>query len=169
MTQTSAQLKYLRVAPRKVRFVADVIRRLHVGEAEAQLMRLPNKPAEHILKLLRSAIANAIQQKMNVKKLFVKEIFVNEGPKLKRWMPRMGGRPAEIQKKMSHITLILSESDLVSSRDFIIPKKEKKIEKKSDTNKKIKNIKKKEKETKKELKSEEKKSSSRKLFQRKSV
>ncbi len=130
MAEAIAKLRYLHVAPRKVRSVADLIRKLPVGEAEAQLMLHPRRPATHILKLLRSAKANATQKKMDVRKLYVSEIRVDEGPKLKRYNPRARGSMAEIQKKMSHITLVLSESEAPRGREFIMPKKEKKAVKK---------------------------------------
>lgn len=169
MTNATAQLKYLRVAPRKVRFVADLIRRAPVSEAEAQLMLLPRKSAEHLLKLLRSAIANAKQAKLDVRKLYVKEIRVDEGPKLKRFMPRMGGRAAEIQKKMSHITLVLAEADRVLGREFIIAPKVKKQKKEHPTRAKKAGTPKREKEEQKETKREGGKGATRKFFQRKSV
>lgn len=132
MTEAKAKLKYLRVAPRKVRLVVDMIRQLHVSEAEAELSLLRKKASGHVLKLLHSAIANAKQKKMDTQKLFIKEIFVDEGPKLKRYMPRMGGRVGEIQKKMSHITMVLEETEKVHGRDFIFPIKEKKISKEKE-------------------------------------
>jgi large subunit ribosomal protein L22 len=102
MKQATAHLKYLRVAPRKVRFVADLIRKAPVTEAEAQLMLLPQRSSEHLLKLLRSAVANARVLKLDPAKLFVSSITVDEGPRLKRLSPRARGSAYIIQKKMSH-------------------------------------------------------------------
>jgi large subunit ribosomal protein L22 len=172
MDQAIAQLRYLRVAPRKVRLVAGLIRRMPVSEAEAQLMLSPQKSAEHILKLLRSAIANARQGKMDIKKLYVKEIRVNEGPKLKRWAPRARGSMNEIQKKMSHVTLVLGELEVAKGRDFLVPprtKKERAVEKK----KAEKTAKKQKKEIVKEEKEmkpvKEKAAEKKRVFRRKSV
>lgn len=134
--EAKAHLKYLRITPRKVRFVADLIRRLPISEAEAQLMLNTRRGAGHVLKLLRSAKANALQKKMDAKKLYVSEIRVDEGPKLKRYNPRARGSVAEIQKKMSHVTIVLSESERAKGREFILPKKEKKSEKKKKDDKK---------------------------------
>lgn len=172
MNQAIAQLRYLRIAPRKVRLVADLIRRMPVSEAEAQLMLHPRKGAEHLLKLLRSAIANARQGKMNVRKLYVKEIRVNEGPKLKRWSMRARGSAYEIQKKMSHITLVLGEMETEQGRDFLVPprtKKERTVEKKKaekQAKKEKKTIAKEEKEA-KPIK--EKGGEKKRMFRRKSV
>jgi len=104
-----ATLKYTRIAPRKVRFVADMIRGLPVREAEAQLLFSARRPSDPILKLLQSAIANAKDREMNVENLVIRSIMVNEGPRLKRWMPRARGAVSPIHKKMSHVTIILAE------------------------------------------------------------
>lgn len=104
-----AKLKYLHMAPRKVRLVANSIKGKHVIEAEAQLAYAPQRAAKPLLKLLRSAANNASNKKLDKNKLFVKSITVDEGPMLKRWLPRAMGRATPIQKKMSHITLVLEE------------------------------------------------------------
>lgn len=121
-----AQLNYLRMAPRKVRLVANLIKGLPVGEAEALLSLHPRKPAEPLTKLLRGAIANAKNnQQLDSNRLFVKEIRVDQGPMLKRFIPRAMGRATPIQKKSSHITLILAESEQLKEPRFRITKKEK--------------------------------------------
>jgi len=107
--EIKAHLRYLRIAPRKVRLVADLIRGKGVVEAQAILNFTTKKAALPLLKLLKSAIANAkhnfqIQEESN---LYISKITVDEGPKYKRWMPRARGQVSEIQKKTSHITLIL--------------------------------------------------------------
>lgn len=122
-TQT-AKLNYLRIAPRKVRLVANVIKGMSVNDAEAQLLLNPKRASESVLKLLRSAIANAKNQKMASEKMFVKEIMVNQGPMLKRWMPRAQGRATPIQKKGSHITIVLAESEKIKEPKFKIAKTE---------------------------------------------
>lgn len=122
----TAALNYLRVAPRKVRAVADLIRGLSVGEAEAQLMLSPRRPAQPLLKLLRSAVANAKNNKqLPSDRLMIEEIRVDQGPMLKRFMPRARGSASMIQKKMSHITLVLAETKQPLAERFTITVKKK--------------------------------------------
>jgi len=103
-------LRYLRITPRKVRLVADLIRGKDVKEAKNILTFCRKKAALPLLKLLNSAIANAKHNfKIEENNLFISEIFVNEGPKLKRIFPRARGRADIIQKKMSHISVFLEE------------------------------------------------------------
>ena len=98
-TQT-AQLNHLHMAPRKVRLVAHFIKGLSVNEAEAQLLNNSKRASVPILKLLRSAIANAKNTKqLSADNLIIKEITVNQGPMLKRWMPRAQGRATMIPAK----------------------------------------------------------------------
>ncbi len=109
---TKAQLNYLHIAPRKARLVADSIKGKHIIEAESILVYLPNRAAKPILKLLRSAIANATNNsKLNKEKLVISSITVDEGPMLKRWLPRAMGRATPIHKKTSHIKIILEEKE----------------------------------------------------------
>lgn len=105
MFKAKAQLNYLRISPRKVRQAADLIRGLSVVEAEQQLRFCAKRPAEPILKLLKSAIANA----HNAPNLYVLEIRVNPGPTLKRWRARARGMAAMIRKRTSHIIIILEQ------------------------------------------------------------
>ena len=124
-TQT-AQLNYLRIAPRKARLVANSIKGLAVSEAEARLTISPQRAAEPILKLLRSAVSNSKHnQGIETGNLFVKEIRVDEGPTLKRFMPRAMGRATPIHKKSSHISLILEESEKLKAPRFKVVKREK--------------------------------------------
>ncbi len=127
MKQQQATVRYLRMAPRKVRLVADLIRGLSASEAEAQLMVQRRRAAQPILKLLRSAMANAKNnQQEEARHWLVKDITVDQGPMLKRMLPRARGSASEIQKKMSHISLTLVEVEGTKSRDFtIVPKKKK--------------------------------------------
>lgn len=105
-----AKLSYLRIAPRKVRLVADLIRGKSVEEAETILNFTTKKAAFPIFKLLRSAIANAKNNfQLDPANLYIFRITVDEGPKYKRWQARARGQAAEIQKKTSHITLVLDE------------------------------------------------------------
>lgn len=104
------KLKHLRIAPRKTRLVADMIRGKKISDAKVILKFTVNRPTKPILKLLNSAIATAKNDfSLEELNLFVSEIKVDEGAKLKRWMPRARGMATEIQKKTSHITLVLDE------------------------------------------------------------
>jgi large subunit ribosomal protein L22 len=108
--KVTAHLRYLRIAPRKVRLVADLIRGKSVKEARNILNFCRKKAALPLLKLLNSAVANAKHNfKMDEEKLFISEIYVNEGPRLKRIFPRAMGRADIIQKKMSHVSIFLEE------------------------------------------------------------
>ncbi|MEK9180088.1 MAG: 50S ribosomal protein L22 [Patescibacteria group bacterium] len=121
-----AKLNYLRVAPRKVRLVTDLVKGLSVNDAEAQLMLLRKRPAPAVLKLLRSAIANAKNnQKLDSEKLYIEKLEVDQGPMLKRFLPRAKGMATPIQKKMSHITMVLSENVNPKAPRFkiVVPKK----------------------------------------------
>lgn len=120
-----AKLNYLRIAPRKTRLVAHLIKGLPVNEAEAQLLINPKRPSVAILKLLRSAVANAKNnQKLNPENLFVKEIRIDGGPMLKRFMPRAMGRASGIEKKTSHIMIVLGEAEKMKAPRFKIAKVE---------------------------------------------
>lgn len=105
-----AKLSYLRIAPRKVRLIADLIRGKSVAEAERILNFAIKRGVKDILKLLKSAVASASHDfQLEESNLYIAKITVDEGPKLKRWMPRARGSASEIQKKTSHITIILDE------------------------------------------------------------
>ena len=137
MEQQTAKLNYLRIAPRKVRSVADLIRGLSANEAEAQLLMVRRRPAASLLKLLRSAVANAKNKQINPDHLFIAEIRVDQGPMLKRILMRARGSASPIQKKMSHVTLVLGVNPKLSSR-FTVPvaaKKKAKKEPKAGTKK----------------------------------
>ncbi len=132
MKEQTATLRYLHIAPRKVRLIANTLRGLPIHEAEAQLMLRSQRASEPLLKLLRSAIANAkTNAKMNPDALVVSAIRVDQGPILKRSLPRAMGRATPIHKIMSHITITLAEKTAVSSRFTFMPspKKEKNLEK----------------------------------------
>jgi large subunit ribosomal protein L22 len=127
MTEQKAQLRYLRIAPRKTRSVADLIRGLSVNDAEAQLLVQRRRPAKALLKLLRSAVANAKNNKLNVDHLFVAEIHVDGGPMLRRSLPRARGSASPIQKKMSHVTITLRLNEKLKSKYNIVPPKKTKL------------------------------------------
>jgi len=108
--EARAVVKYVRIAPRKIRIVADNIKGLSAEKAQAQLRFTPRKGAEILLKLLNSAVANAEQTgSIDVDNLYVKRVFVDQGPTLKRWRPRAMGRATPILKRTSHVTIVLEE------------------------------------------------------------
>lgn len=104
-----ASLRNLRMSPRKVRLVIDTVRGLTVKTAETRLSFLKKGAAEPVLKLLRSAMANA-EHNFHLAKdsLYVKHIVADGGPTIKRFRPRAFGRAAEIRKRTTHVTLILA-------------------------------------------------------------
>jgi large subunit ribosomal protein L22 len=108
--EAKAVARYVRIAPRKVRLVVDLIRGKNVGEAFA-ILRHTNKAASPVVeKVLKSAIANAEHNyEMDVNNLVVSKIYVDEGPTLKRFRPRAMGRASRINKRTSHITVVVSE------------------------------------------------------------
>lgn len=108
--QAKAVAKTVRIAPRKARLVIDMIRGKDVGEALATL-RLTQRGASPVVeKLLNSAIANAEHNyEMDPENLYISEAFVNEGVTLKRFRPRAMGRASQINKRTSHITVVVSE------------------------------------------------------------
>lgn len=107
--EAKAIARYIRISPRKVRLLADLIRGKSVKEAEVQLQVSVKGCKTMLMKLLKSAIANAEGKKMDQAKLYVKSITVDGGPVLKRWRPRAFGRAASIRKGTSHVTIILEE------------------------------------------------------------
>jgi len=109
ITSAKATAKTVRTSPRKARFVIDFIRGKNVAEAIAILKFTPNKAAGIIEKVLMSAIANAENNfDLDVEDLYVSEAFVNEGPTLKRFRPRAKGSASPINKRTSHITVVVS-------------------------------------------------------------
>ena len=108
--EARAYLKHVRISPRKVKIACDLIRGKDVATAAAILMNTPKAASEHLLKLLKSAAANAENNhEMDPAKLYVSEVFVCGGPILKRVMPRAKGRAFRINKRNTHITLVLKE------------------------------------------------------------
>lgn len=109
--EVRAMLRFVRISPRKARLVADLIRGKKSEEALNILTFTKKAAARIILKVLKSAIANATQRKnIDIDKLYVKRITVDQGPMLKRYMPRAMGRATMIRRRMSHITIILDEA-----------------------------------------------------------
>ncbi len=108
--ETRAAAKYVRISPRKVRLVMDQLRGKKVEEALNLLNFAPQKSAYIVKKLISSAVANAEENtEIDVDTLFVKTIYADEGPTLKRFRPRAMGRATRIRKRTSHITVILEE------------------------------------------------------------
>ena len=109
-SRPSAKLSYARVSVQKACFVLDAIRGKNVQTALSILAYSPRYAASIIKKLLESAIANAENNNgMNVDKLYVAECYANKGPTMKRIRPRAQGRAYRIEKRMSHITVVLDE------------------------------------------------------------
>ncbi len=107
--EITARLRYLQASPQKVRLVADQIRGKDVQEATNVLQLSPKSAARPLGKLLRSAIANAENrdEQLDVGRLYVKEIFVDGGPTLKRLRPQPMGRAFRVLKRQSHVTIKL--------------------------------------------------------------
>lgn len=105
-----ATARYIRMSPRKVKAVIDLIRNKSLGEAQAILANTPRAATEPVLKVLNSAAANAENNLgMDQDSLYVAEAYANQGPTLKRFRARSHGRAARIRKRTSHITIILDE------------------------------------------------------------
>ncbi|TLN26539.1 50S ribosomal protein L22 [bacterium] len=108
--EAQAKLKALRVAPRKARLVADMVRGKPVGLALDTLKFVNRSASMPIRRLIESAVANAENNYgLNIDALFVKEIRVDEGPTQKRFRPRAQGRAFQVHKKTSHVSVVLAE------------------------------------------------------------
>ncbi|AQS57968.1 50S ribosomal protein L22 [Desulforamulus ferrireducens] len=108
--EARAIAKFIRVSPRKARMVVDLIRGKKLEEALAILRYTPNKAAEAVTKVVKSAAANAEHNyEMDKDDLVISQIFVDQGPTLKRVMPRAMGRADIIKRKTSHITVVVSD------------------------------------------------------------
>jgi len=164
--EVRAYLRYLNIAPRKTRLVANLVKGMEVEKAKAQLLFCKKRAAKPILKLINSALANARNNLGIDGTFFIKEIRVDQGPMLKRWMPRAFGRATMIQRKTSHVTLVLEV------------KEPRKIERKKEEKKEeVKEVRKEEKKEMPEIEIEKSKKpkilkslpSVKKIFRRKSV
>ena len=108
--EVKAKLRFVRVGPRKARLVADMIRGKGSEEALNILTFTKKAAAKIVIKLLKSAIANATQKKnIDVDRLYIKKITVDQGPTMKRFQPRALGRATTIRKRSSHINIVLDE------------------------------------------------------------
>ncbi len=110
MAEVSVKTRFVRIAPRKLRLVSDLVRGNMVGEAMNTLKFTNKRGAKVVYKALVSAVANAqTKGTIDVDNLYVKKITVDEGPVMKRFMPRAQGRATQIRKKMSHLNITLDE------------------------------------------------------------
>ena len=110
--EARAEIKYARISPRKVQIVLDLIRNQPVDVAMAIVQHTPKAACEYLEKLLKSAVANAENNHhMDVSRLYIAECYVCPGPILKRLRPGPHGRGFQIQKKTSHVTLVLREAE----------------------------------------------------------
>lgn len=125
-----AEQKYLLLSPRKIRPVVDVIKKLTPNKALEVLPFVKKRASEYVIKVIKSAVANASQKGIDVNDLIFKEIQIGEGPRLKRGIAVSRGRWHPIKKRMSHIKVILVTKDVVKVEEK--PKVEKKKIEKSD-------------------------------------
>ena len=115
--EARAKARYVRVTPRKARRVVDLIRGMPADQAQATLAFAPQSASDPIGKVLASAIANAGQVgRLDASSLVVSRAWVDEGPTLKRFRPRAQGRGYRINKRTSHITVIVSDEGASDSR-----------------------------------------------------
>ncbi|NOX44837.1 MAG: 50S ribosomal protein L22 [Caldiserica bacterium] len=107
-----ARARFVRISPKKARLVIDRIRGKHVDEARRILALSPKKAARIIKKVLDSAVANAVNNfEMDEDNLWVVRAYVDEGPRMRRLKPRAFGRADIIQRRMSHITIVVAEKE----------------------------------------------------------
>lgn len=108
--QVKATAKFVRLSPRKARLVVDSVRGMSVVDAEKELAVMAKKGAEPVMKLLKSAVANAEHNnKLKKENLYIAEIAANEGMTIKRYTPRAFGRATMIRKRTSHLSIVLDE------------------------------------------------------------
>lgn len=106
----TVKARYLRIAPRKLRVVADMVRGMPVSEAMVLLQFTPKRGAKMIYKLLKSGVAAAENKgTLSINDLYIKRITVDQGPALKRWLPRARGMASPIKKYLSHLVVELSD------------------------------------------------------------
>jgi large subunit ribosomal protein L22 len=107
--QATAILRYVRITPRKCNQVLGLIRGQAVEQAQNTLQFTPKNGARIVQKVLKSAVANALNEgKVRIEDLYVKEAVVGAGPTLKRWLPRAQGRATPLLKRMSHVSLTVA-------------------------------------------------------------
>jgi large subunit ribosomal protein L22 len=111
-----AHLSYLRIAPRKVRLLAQALIGLRADDALVRLGVTTKRSVDPLAKLIKSAVANASKEERKAEDLTIRKIDVNEGPKLKRYRPRAFGRAAVILKRSSHVTVFLSDGQSAAAK-----------------------------------------------------
>jgi large subunit ribosomal protein L22 len=109
--EVKAKLRYIHITPRKMRLVADLCKGMPIEKAQTQLNFSQKRGGKLMLTLLNSAVANAKEKGgVDVENLYIKRVLVDDGPMMKRFLPRAMGRATSVRKKMSHVTLILDEA-----------------------------------------------------------
>ncbi|MCX7704840.1 MAG: 50S ribosomal protein L22 [bacterium] len=104
-----AKVRYAKISPRKARYIRPIVVKKEVGSAINILEHTPNKAASIVKKLIKSALANAQQKNPDQKSWYIKNLYVDEGPKMKRLRSAPMGRAVLIMKRLSHITVVLEE------------------------------------------------------------
>jgi len=139
MKTAVAKLKNLDVTPRKMRLVADIVRGMPVDVATAQLQLSNIRAAEKLLKVLKSAIANAKNINLDVNKLFIQKLIINQGFMLKRSLPRARGSASPLQKKFCHVEITLAEGTKGPQYSIYEKPKKVKVQKENQDKTKTKN------------------------------
>jgi large subunit ribosomal protein L22 len=110
--EARASARYVRVTPTKARRVVDLVRGMKTDEAAAVLRYAPQAAAEPVRKVIESAVANAENNEgLDPDSLYITQAYVDEGPTMKRWRPRAQGRATRINKRTSHITLVVQPAE----------------------------------------------------------
>jgi large subunit ribosomal protein L22 len=125
--EIKSSARYIKTAPRKIRLVCDLIRGKKLTDAITLLSFLKKQAASDLLSLLKSAEANTKQKDLKPENLYIKEIKCDEGPSLKRWLLGSHGRTTPIKKRMSHVTVVLSDerkSEISSTKSETNPNDE---------------------------------------------
>lgn len=124
--EATARLKNLRISPRKLRLLADAVRGQGVERAISTLRFSSKKMSQEMIRAIRSAISNATNERSaDVDKMIVKEIFIDDGPTMKRFMSRARGSSSSILKRTSHLTVLVGEKDqkTKSAKKTVVAKK----------------------------------------------
>lgn len=124
--EATARLKNLRISPRKLRLLADAVRGQGVERAISTLRFSSKKMSQEMIRAIRSAISNALSERSaDVDKMIVKEIFIDGGPTMKRFMSRARGSSSSILKRTSHLTVLVGEKDqkTKSAKKTVVAKK----------------------------------------------
>jgi len=143
MSEIKASLRYLKISPRKVRLIVNLVKGLSVFDAETALKRTPNRSAQPLLKLLLSAKANAVHNfQLDPSKLYIKGFRVNCGPIMKRTMPKARGSADVVRHRISHVYVVLDTKEdmksLAKDDKSITKEKEVKVHKNKITTNKVK-------------------------------